>query len=61
MTQPQGDTGAQGDTPAPEYVGYWGTHAKYTLEDWKLEVANNDTRLGYWDWVEAREELEDCA
>lgn len=57
MSQLQGDTGAQGDTP----VGHWGTHAKYTLEDWKLEVANDDTRLGYWDWVEAREELEDCA
>ena len=30
--------------------------ATYPLDDWKYEVDNNDTRLGYWDWVEHQKE-----
>ena len=26
----------------------------YPFDDWRLEVANNHTRLGYRDWVNAR-------
>ncbi|GAB3975649.1 hypothetical protein GCM10028806_33680 [Spirosoma terrae] len=26
---------------------------QYPLEDWKYEVANNQTQLGYRDWVES--------
>ncbi|MGH1461262.1 MAG: hypothetical protein ACRBB6_04420 [Neptuniibacter sp.] len=26
-------------------------HPGYPRCDWKLEVANNDTVLGYWEWV----------
>lgn len=32
----------------------WGEHAHHPVEDWKAEVANDDTRLGYWHWVAAR-------
>ncbi len=31
--------------------GVWGQYSKYPVEDWAYEVSNDDTRLGYWDWV----------
>ena len=31
--------------------GYWKEHPDYPVEDWKYQVANSDTRKGYWDWV----------
>jgi hypothetical protein len=31
--------------------GHWGEHPEYPLEDWRREVAENDTRMGYWEWV----------
>ena len=34
-----------------EKYGYWGTHPDKHLEDWQNEVANDYTRLGYWEWV----------
>lgn len=34
---------------------FWDEYPDYPLEDWKYEVANNDTRLGYWEWIEAKE------
>ncbi len=37
--------------------GYWGKHPAYPPADWRYEVGNNETRLGYWEWVQAR--LED--
>ena len=30
---------------------WWGSCAQYPADDWKTEVENNDTVLGYWDWV----------
>jgi hypothetical protein len=30
---------------------YWGSNERYTLAEWQCDVANDDTRLGYWDWV----------
>jgi hypothetical protein len=30
---------------------YWGEHEIYGIVSWKYEIANDDTRLGYWDWV----------
>jgi hypothetical protein len=30
----------------------WADCSDYPREDWKYEVANGDTSLGYWDWVE---------
>lgn len=35
----------------------WDTDDEFTIEDWKYEVSNDDTRLGYWDWVEIQREL----
>lgn len=35
---------------------FWGEHPEFSLEDWKHEVANDDTRLGYWDWVISEQE-----
>jgi hypothetical protein len=34
-----------------DHGGWWGSHPNYPLEDWQSEVANNDTRLSYWEWV----------
>jgi hypothetical protein len=39
--------------------GTWGEHPDCRLSDWKYEVANGDTRLGYWEWVVVRLELLD--
>lgn len=35
--------------------GYWEERPEHKLETWQYEVANDDTRMGYWDWVDARE------
>lgn len=35
---------------------YWEEDETYPSEDWKFEVANNDTRLGYHEWVEKKKE-----
>ncbi len=37
-------------------VNHWHEIAGHPISDWKLEVANDDTRLGYLAWVEARKE-----
>lgn len=37
-----------------ELYGPWGEHPAHPLDLWKYEVANDDTRLGYWAWVEVR-------
>lgn len=31
--------------------GVWGEHPDWPVEDWQYEVANGDTRSGYWVWV----------
>lgn len=36
---------------------HWDDNPKHPAGDWKTEVANDDTRLGYLDWVEARSEM----
>lgn len=36
----------------------WGEDAEYPVDDWKYEVANDDTRRGYWDWVDSQREAE---
>lgn len=35
---------------------FWGEHPEYALSDWRREVTENETRLGYWDWVKCRVE-----
>lgn len=36
----------------------WGEHPQYPRFDWKLSVGNDDTQLGYWDWVDHRIEFD---
>ena len=37
----------------------WGSHPKYPKSDWRYEVENGDTMLGYWEWVHCK--LEESA
>lgn len=37
-----------------EKFGLWVGHPDFKVCVWQYEVANNDTRLGYWDWVVAQ-------
>jgi hypothetical protein len=39
---------------ALESSSHWEVHPDHPVEDWKDEVANDDTRLGYQEWVENR-------
>ncbi len=32
--------------------GYWSEYPDYPQEDWKYQVSNGDTILGYWAWLE---------
>lgn len=34
--------------------GHWDSDPCFPVEDWQAEVANNETRIGYWAWVENR-------
>ena len=31
--------------------GKWGQHPDHSASDWAAEAGNNETRLGYWEWV----------
>ena len=37
----------------------WGVHPKYPKSDWKYEVENGDTMLGYWEWALCKLEEEE--
>ena len=43
----------------PSLYGPWGEHPDYPADDWKFDVVNGDTRLGYWDWVAFRADQTD--
>ena len=43
---------------AEEWGGWWSSHDEYLPEQWQKEVADGNTRAGYWDWVIAQLELE---
>ena len=34
--------------------GHWGELAGHDVADWRYEVANEDTKLGYWEWAANR-------
>lgn len=34
-------------------LGYWEDDPEYPSSDWKHQVASNETRLGYWEWVQS--------
>lgn len=36
---------------------HWDSDKEHPVEDWQAEVASDDTRLGYWDWVFAQREI----
>ncbi|WP_019025420.1 MULTISPECIES: hypothetical protein [unclassified Thioalkalivibrio] len=36
--------------------GYWSEHPDFPLADWRHEIANDDTRQSYWDWVVSKSE-----
>ncbi len=38
--------------------GLWGEHPDFPSEDWRYEVNNEDTVLGYWEWCTHKEEEE---
>lgn len=44
------------DTAVASNYGHWDEHPAHPVADWKHEVAEGDTRLGYWDWVKAAKE-----
>lgn len=39
-------------------LGIWGQCEDYPRRDWAYEAGNNDTQLGYWDWVITKHDLE---
>ena len=36
---------------------YWDDDSEFPSEDWKFEVANGDTRLGYHHWIEQQRHI----
>lgn len=40
-----------------DHGGYWGEHPDFPVEDWQYGVRNDDTRQGYWEWVQAQIEV----
>jgi hypothetical protein len=60
--QLEGAEETQEDDSPPEPLinkyGYWNEHPEYPVADWQYEVANGDTRKGYWEWVSAMLEPE---
>ena len=36
--------------------GIWAEDPEYPAADWRGEAGNDDTRLGYWEWVDNRRE-----
>jgi hypothetical protein len=46
------------NTP-PEGVDYWADDPQHPVAEWQIEVADGDTRQGYWAWVAVRRLL--CA
>ena len=31
----------------------WASHHSYTRGEWKIDVEEGNTQLGYWDWLDA--------
>ena len=44
---------------AQQYGGIWKEHPDHEHVYWQYEVANNYTRISYWDWVLNRIEQEE--
>ena len=56
----EGLTIARWDDPSQEDLslqyGTWGEHPEHSRESWRGEVSNEETNLGYWEWVLQQEE-----
>ena len=39
------------DTFKDKHGGHWGEHPEFPVSDWQHDVAENNTRLGYWEWA----------
>ena len=37
----------------------WGEDPEWPRKDWARECSENDTSLGYWDWVDSQKEAHD--
>ena len=48
------DYGLTAEQLRDKYGGYWEEHPKYPITDWHHEVADDNTRLGYWEWAAQR-------
>lgn len=46
------------DSLKDSFGGTWGELPDYPVADWQAEVADDNTRQGYWEWVESK--LEDA-
>jgi hypothetical protein len=47
-----------------EHAGWfdvWADDPEYPSSDWRAEVANDDTRLGYWQWVANQREMSETS
>lgn len=47
-------TNLDGNAPEGDSPTFWGQDPDYPVSDWQYEVANDDTRLSYWQWVSAQ-------
>lgn len=45
------------DASEQEPKDVWGEHPYYSRAEWNREAGDNNTNLGYWDWVEAQKEM----
>jgi hypothetical protein len=48
------DLGLEALDLSAHFGGTWGEHPRHEVGDWASEVASEDTRLGYWEWVANR-------
>ena len=52
------ETALTGITYVPPTADHWAERDGFPLADWRHEVANDDTRLGYAAWCDAKAEAE---
>ena len=43
----------------PTDHNWWWSDPDHPVADWQYAVANNDTRLGYWEWVAIMREADE--
>ena len=43
----------------PAEIGHFEEYEDFPLEDWKEQIANHDTRMGYHEWADCAEAVRD--